>query len=98
MRLHVLHDRTGRILAAVRLDSPSSAPKATGTIRPVPRKGQLSAELDVPPEHANLEFVEVCRALRVDTKTRTLFLPRGQTKPQPDRGSKVARPKKKPAS
>jgi hypothetical protein len=71
MKLHVLYDRSGRILAAVHLDPPDG--EGVGELRPVPQKGQMSGDFEVPAEYAHLDFVEACRALRVDTKKRRLI-------------------------
>jgi hypothetical protein len=87
MRLHILYDRTGRILAAVHLD-PASDVEGVGELRPVPRKGQMSADFEVPAEHAHLDFVEACRALRVDTKNRKLIAIKGRGKLSPRRTKK----------
>lgn len=78
MKLHVLYDRTGRILAAVHLDPPDG--EGVGELRPVPRKGQMSADFEVPSECADLNFVAACRALRVDTKNRKLVAIKDQKK------------------
>src|SRR5437762_12200625 len=63
MKLHILYDRTGRILAAVHLD-PAERPygEAVGELRPVPRKGQMSGDFEVPSEYAERGFVEACGA------------------------------------
>ncbi len=87
MKLHVLYDRTGRILAAVHLD-PAPDGEGVGELRPIPRKGQMSADFEVPGECADLNFVEACRALRVDTKNRKLVAIK-------DRGKLSARRTKK---
>ena len=87
MKLHVLYDRTGRILAAVHLD-PASDAKGGGVLRPVPHKGQMSADFEVPDEHAHLDFAEACRALRVDTKNRELVAIKDRGKLSPRRTKK----------
>jgi hypothetical protein len=68
MKLHVLYDDAGTILAAVRLGQDESAP----VLRPVPQAGQFSADLDVPHDCCHLDFLELCRTLCVDTKQQTL--------------------------
>ena len=73
MKLHVLYDRAGRILAAVHLDAPvEPGQPRIGELRPVPRRGETAADFNVPPEYASRDFVEVCAALRVDPKRRVL--------------------------
>ena len=59
MKLHVMYDESGRILAAVRLDRDGTdnahqMGRRLGSVRPVMQAGQLSADLDVPPEYAHL--------------------------------------------
>ena len=74
MKVHILYDRAGRILAAVHLDPPERPyGEEVGELRPVPRKGQMSGEFEVPREYAERGFVEACRALRIDTKARKLI-------------------------
>ena len=69
MRLHVMYDQTGKIVAAVRLDEDNSkqrppADAEDGKLsRPVPKPGFTSADLDVSAEHAHLTFTEACRQL-----------------------------------
>lgn len=72
MKLHVMYDQSGRIIAAVRLDSDVTAKsdqvgRRLGSVRPVMTPGHSSADLDVPPEHAHLTFAEACRQLVVET-------------------------------
>jgi len=74
MKLHILYDRTGRILAAVHLD-PTERPyrEEVGELRSVPRKGQMSGDFEVPSEYAERGFVEACGALCIDPKARKLI-------------------------
>ncbi len=71
MKLHVMHDQSGKIVAAVRLDEDRSLPSRFGQrvtgVRPVPTKGLTGVDLDVPAEHAHLSFEEACRQLMVGT-------------------------------
>jgi len=71
MKIHVMHDKSGKIVAAVRLDEDKSNPDDRGhriaPPRPVPKPGFTSVELDVPSEHAHLSFHELCQQLRVET-------------------------------
>jgi hypothetical protein len=68
MKLHVVYDGKGKIVAAVRLDAdhPTKHPNF-GQLRPVVKPGHHSADLDVPEEHAHLTFADVCRKLKVET-------------------------------
>jgi len=78
MKLHVMYDQTGRIVAGVRLDADESKQRdpggMTGTVRPVSKSGHASAELEVPAEHAHLTFTEVCQRLMVDTSGDKRYL------------------------
>lgn len=85
MKMHLMYDPDGRIVAAVRLDGGGKAESHRGGrrlpgIRPVLRPGHATAELDVPSEHAHLTFHEACKQLIVDlseTKPRLkLSVPR----------------------
>ena len=71
MKLHVMHDKSGKIVAAVRIDEDKSKPRHPGqriaSPRPVPRRGFTSVELEVPVEHAHLSFKEACEQLMVGT-------------------------------
>ncbi|OEJ36539.1 hypothetical protein BGK72_38235 [Streptomyces agglomeratus] len=63
MRLHILHDRAGRILAAS-----SAQAEEDGLVvpRPVPiSPGQTAVELEVPGEYRDSDLQEICRELRV---------------------------------
>jgi hypothetical protein len=60
MRLHVVYDRSGKIVAAVRLNSANS-----NHPRPVVGEGHTAAEITVPKEHAHLSFSDACQQLRV---------------------------------
>ena len=64
MRMHVLYDSSGQILAAVELPEVVSAD--TLQVRPVVKPGQYSADVDVPPDLAHLSFKEACEKLMVD--------------------------------
>jgi hypothetical protein len=72
MKIHVMYDSSGKIVAAVRLDTDGSAKsrnlgRRLEGLRPVLKPGHSSADLDVPTEHAHLTFVEACRQLVVET-------------------------------
>jgi hypothetical protein len=64
MRLHVLYDSKGQILAAVELSEDVS--EGTPQVRPVAKADQYSADLDVPPGLAKLSFREACEKMFVD--------------------------------
>jgi hypothetical protein len=64
MRIHVLYDSSGRILAAVEL--PEGVSEDTSQVRPVAKPDQYTADLDVPPALADRGFKGVCETLVVD--------------------------------
>lgn len=64
MRMHVLYDSSGQILAAVDLSEGVS--EGTPQVRPVPKPDQYSADLDVPPGLAHLSFKEACEKMVID--------------------------------
>ena len=68
MKLHVVYDAKGKIVAAVRLDAEHATTKHPnfGRLRPVVKPGHQSADLNVPEEYARLPFSDVCRKLRIE--------------------------------
>jgi hypothetical protein len=70
MKLHVAHDKEGRILGAAVV-----GPKGAGD-RPVARPGLLVAELEVPTEFAGKELSEFVHRLRVDVQGQKLVAKR----------------------
>lgn len=72
MKLHVMYDKSGRIVAAVRLDEGGDLPKhghlgnKIGPPRPVMKLRHSTADLELPAEHAHLSFADACRQLEVD--------------------------------
>ena len=60
MKMHVLYDASGQILAAVELS------ESTLQVRPVAKSDQYTADLDVPPALADLSLKDVCEKLVVD--------------------------------
>jgi hypothetical protein len=64
MKMHVLYDASGEILAAVELSEGAS--EDILQVRPVAKSDQYSADLDVPPDLAHLSFKDVCEKLVVD--------------------------------
>jgi hypothetical protein len=82
MKLQVLHDAKGTILAAVDLDSQHDGPMP----RLSPRRGQKILEVDVPSEHGKSDLATVCTTLRVDAKRRTLVaMPKRAVRAAPKR-------------
>ena len=71
MKLHVMHDPSGRIVAAVRIDEDRSTAHRGGRrlagVRPVLKPGHSAVDIELPAEHAHLTFHEACRRLYVDT-------------------------------
>ena len=65
MKIHVLYDHLGKILAAV--DIGDETPER-GRLRPIPQERQSAADFDVPAEHSHMKFVEVVPRLRVNVK------------------------------
>jgi hypothetical protein len=61
MRMHVLYDANGRILAAVEL--PEGAAEDAPQVRPVAKPDQYTADVDMP---TNLSFKDACEKLVVD--------------------------------
>jgi hypothetical protein len=64
MRMHVLYDSKGQILAAVELSEGVS--DGSPQVRPVAKPGQYCADLDVPPGLAKRSFREACEKMVVD--------------------------------
>src|SRR5262245_7194351 len=67
MDLHVLFDRSGKILAAVDLRR-EQASDAVPLPRPVAQRGQRTADVAVPDEFRGLDFLEICTRLAVQVK------------------------------
>jgi hypothetical protein len=66
MKLHLVHDAAGRILAAADITRGAMGP------RPMAGKGQHELVVDVPAEHEGKHLHEVCQSLRVDTHRKSL--------------------------
>lgn len=62
MRLHVVHDEAGVIVAASVIDDSGDAFTAV----PLPGPRQTAVEVEVPEEHYDKELGEICTQLRVD--------------------------------
>ncbi len=82
MRLEVVHDKKGKILAAVRV--PDSAEEMTHHVSFAPDKGQSTAVVYVPAEHAHWEFIDICQRLRIDVRTKSPRLVLRTDDEQPD--------------
>jgi hypothetical protein len=77
MKIYVVHDKVGKIVAAVDITSNTNGP------RPKPGKGHQELLVEVPAEHHGMSFLEICRGLKVDAKSQTLVAPRKETKKKP---------------
>ncbi|MPY95633.1 MAG: hypothetical protein GEV08_22020 [Acidimicrobiia bacterium] len=71
MRLHLIHDDEGRILAAVDL---SSGGEGQPTPHPAARDDQAGVELEVPEQYLDLGLAEICTRLRVDLERGELCM------------------------
>lgn len=69
MRMHVLYDSKGQILAAVELSEDVS--EGTPQVRPFAKADQYSADLDVPPGLEKLSFREACEKMVVDVAQKS---------------------------
>lgn len=69
MRLRVVHDASGRIVAAARVSEAGD-----DTLSPTPLAGprQTAAELEVPDEVAREELDVICTRMRVDVPNNRL--------------------------
>ena len=76
MRLHLLHDSSGRILAAARLDAESKVPVP----RPMAARGRQAraTEIEVPAAYHGHDLPTICQTLRVDVKRKTLVPAKGK--------------------
>jgi hypothetical protein len=74
MKLHLVHNKAGKILAAVHLRTENDAGP-----RPVAGKNEHELVLEVPSEHRSMSFLVICRTLQVDPKTKNLMAPRKRT-------------------
>jgi hypothetical protein len=69
MKINVLYDSQGKILSAG-VPSPQSYDFRGPRSGPKASEGQYAAELDVPEEHAQMNFAELGDRLRVDVKSK----------------------------
>jgi hypothetical protein len=65
MRVRVLYDRSGRILAGVQLPDQPADERDRPLPRPVPRRGQYLADLVVPAQFRDKDFFRLCKDLKV---------------------------------
>lgn len=71
MRLHVLYDSDGRIVAA----APSDAADGEMVVRPVATEpGQEAGEMEVPGELDGADLAEICERSRVDVAQRRMVV------------------------
>lgn len=68
MKIHVVHDAKGKIVAAIRLNPDPKVPQ----LRPMPGRGHSAVELEVPPEHQATDFKILCETMQVDAKKKML--------------------------
>ena len=98
MDLHVLYDRSGKILAAVELKGNAADAYLP---RPVAQRGQRTADVSVPGEFRHLSFLEACTQLAIRTKGNTVTLvPQKQRRrvtssPPVAQGTSRSRPKRR---
>jgi hypothetical protein len=79
MKIHAVYDDTGKILVAVKIaenEGPVFVNGGAGKLRPVPKAGQRSADLDVPAEFRSLRFAEACSKLRVQHGPNPTLVPK----------------------
>jgi hypothetical protein len=81
MKLYVLYNRSGKILAAVQLDRPLLVDEDMSAPRPVPQKGQHVAELGVPEAFRHLSVLDAWTKLKVTTKAKRPALVLAQKRP-----------------
>ncbi len=69
MKIHVLYDKQGNVVAAG-LPMPPSIDIQAPRSGPLPQEGQHAAELEVPEELTGLKAAELGERLHVDTKSK----------------------------
>jgi hypothetical protein len=75
MKIHVVHDAKGMILAAIQLNSDPKAPQ----LRPMPGRGHAAMELELSSEQSAMDFKTLCTNHGVDKKPKMLI---GAKKPK----------------
>lgn len=78
MRLSLVFNSKGNIVAAARIDVKSKFPLP----RPVATKKLKALELDVPTEYCQCDLGTVCQSLRVDAKRKALVPIRSKKSPK----------------
>jgi hypothetical protein len=90
MDLHVLFDRSGKILAAVDLRRETDAVPLP---RPVAQRAQRTADVVVPEEFRGLDFLEICTSLIVQAKGDRVTLVARKEPARPRTGTRSRPPK-----
>ena len=78
MKLSLVFNAKGNIVAAARIDVESKVPLP----RPVATKKLKALELEVPTEYCHQDLGTVCQCLRVDAKRRVLVPIRAKKSPR----------------
>ena len=78
MKLALVFNSKGNIVAAARIDIDSKIPLP----RPVATKKLKALELEVPTEYCHQDLGTVCQCLRVDAKRRMLVPIRAKKRPK----------------
>jgi hypothetical protein len=78
LKLHVVFDAQGNILAAARLEAEKAGSGPQFSVRPLAagNGGPKAGELEVHSEHRHLELPDLCRQFKVDSKGKALALKR----------------------
>lgn len=79
MKLSLVFNSKGNILAAARIDVDSKVPLP----RPVATKNLKALELEVPTEYCHCDLGTVCQSLRVDARRKMLVPIRAKKSPKP---------------
>lgn len=79
MKLSLVFNSKGNIVAAARIDVKSNVPLP----RPIATKKLKALELEVPAEYCHCDLGTVCQSLRVDAKRKLLVPFRAKKSPKP---------------
>jgi hypothetical protein len=79
MKLALVFNPKGNIVAAARIDVESKVPLP----RPIATKKLKALELEVPTEYCHCDLGTVCQSLRVDAKRKMLVPIRAKKNPKP---------------
>jgi hypothetical protein len=74
MKLIALHDKSGKILAAVRHRADYDGPV------PIAGKGTTVTKVEISKEHANLDLATLCQRFRFDARTSKLIERKSEAK------------------